>query len=115
MCALARSGALLEPITIFVKIALCGELPRGRGGGRGARDLGYRVVKFYPLPAVGPVEGLATLRNIVGCCEAVRDGFGDDADFALDFHGRLSAGLAVEVEAAVRHTKPLWKIGRAHV
>src|SRR5690606_16481393 len=29
-------------------------------------------------------------------------------DFCLDFHGRMSAGLAVEVEAAIRHTTPLW-------
>jgi galactonate dehydratase len=29
-------------------------------------------------------------------------------DFALDFHGRCTTALAVELEAAVRHTRPLW-------
>ena len=75
---------------------------------RHARSLGYRVVKFYPIPSVGPVEGPAVVRCVVACCEAVRDELGEEADFALDFHGRLSAGLAVAMEAAVRHTHPLW-------
>ena len=44
----------------------------------------------------------------MACCEAVREELGSTADFALDFHGRPSAGLAVQLEAAVRHTYPLW-------
>jgi galactonate dehydratase len=101
-------GAVRQRIQLYANIGLSTDPAEFRRRARHALDMGYRVVKFYPLTAVGPVEGIATLKGIVACCEAVRDECGEQADFALDFHGRLSAGLAVEVEAAVRHTKPLW-------
>ena len=101
-------GAVRNRIPLYANIGLADDPAEFRRRARHALDMGYKVVKFYPLPAVGPVAGLATIRHIVACVEAVRDECGTDNDFALDFHGRLSAGLAVEVEAAVRHAKPLW-------
>jgi galactonate dehydratase len=38
----------------------------------------------------------------------VRDEIGPDRDFALDFHGKTSASMAIQIEHAVRHTSPLW-------
>lgn len=75
---------------------------------RAARDQGYRVVKIYPLPPVHAIETRAVIDHVVACCEAVRDELGERGNFALDFHGRCSTSLAVEIEAAVRATKPLW-------
>jgi galactonate dehydratase len=101
-------GAVRQRIRLYANCGLSDDPAELRRRIREAVALGYRVVKFYPLPAVSAVEGTATLRRIVACCEAARDELGDGMDFALDFHGRLGAGLAVEVEAAVRHTRPLW-------
>jgi galactonate dehydratase len=101
-------GAVRKRIKLYANCGLSEDPNEFRRRVRHARDLGYRIVKIYPLPSVNHVEGLAVLRRIVACCEAVRDELGEDGDFALDFHGKLAAGFAVEVEAAVRHTKPLW-------
>lgn len=73
-----------------------------------ALAMGFKAVKIYPLPAVAMTEGTAALRQIVACCEAVRDTLGPELDFAIDMHGRPSAALAIRIEAAVRHTSPLW-------
>jgi galactonate dehydratase len=73
-----------------------------------ALSMGYKMVKIYPLPAVAALEGPATIRQVVACCEAVRETLGESMDFALDFHGRCTAAIAVELEAALRHTRPLW-------
>jgi galactonate dehydratase len=70
--------------------------------------MGFKAIKIYPLPAVASTEGVAALRQIVACCEAVRDEIGDALDFAVDMHGKPSAPLAVAIEAAVRHTRPIW-------
>ncbi|MCU0771120.1 MAG: galactonate dehydratase [Verrucomicrobia bacterium] len=101
-------GAVREKIQLYANCGLATDPAEFRRRVRGALDQGYRVVKIYPLPAVGPVEGAATLRQIVACCEAVREEIGPDRDFALDFHGRCTASLAVQIEASVRHTQPLW-------
>lgn len=73
-----------------------------------ALGMGFKAVKIYPLPNVAPTEGRAAIRQIVACCEAVRDVLGDELDFAIDMHGKPSASLAIAIEAAVRHTGPLW-------
>lgn len=101
-------GAVRKRIRLYANLGLADEPEEFRRRARHALGLGYKVVKLYPLPAVGPIEGRAALDHIVACCEAVRDEVGSDRDFALDFHGRLSPGLAVVVEAALRHTRPLW-------
>lgn len=101
-------GAVRDKIRLYANCGLSTDPEELRRRVRHAVSLGYTAVKFYPLPATNYVEGLSTLRQIVACCEAVRDEIGDQRDFCLDFHGRMSAGLAVEVEAAIRHTKPLW-------
>ncbi len=73
-----------------------------------AVQMGFKAVKIYPLPAVGMTEGLASIRQIVKCCEAVREALGDGLDFAIDMHGRPSTSLAIAIEAAVRPTNPMW-------
>ncbi|MCX5579624.1 galactonate dehydratase [Kaistia terrae] len=73
-----------------------------------AVDMGFKAVKIYPLPAVAMTEGLASIRQIVACCEAVRDELGDELDYAIDMHGRPSASLSIIIEDAVRHTSPMW-------
>jgi galactonate dehydratase len=73
-----------------------------------AMKLGYRAFKFYPLPSVGAHETPATIKQIKDCCIAVREVIGPERLFGLDFHGRCSKALAIQIEAAVRDTFPMW-------
>jgi galactonate dehydratase len=101
-------GPVRDKVKLYANCGLSTEPEEFRKRVREAIDLGYKMVKIYPLPAVAFVEGPATIKQIVRCCEAVREEIGDTNDLALDFHGRCSTALAVEIEAAVRHTRPLW-------
>jgi len=101
-------GAVRDRVKLYANIGLSTSPEELRERAEVAIAMGYRGVKAYPLPAVGPVEGPAAIRQVVACCEALRDVLGGERDFALDFHGRCTASIAVEMEAAVRHTRPLW-------
>ena len=101
-------GAVRRRIRLYANLGLSEDPQELSARARAAVVLGYRTVKFYPLPALGPVEGMAMVRRVVACCEAVRMELGDTLDFALDFHGRPGAAMAPVLEAAVRHTGPLW-------
>lgn len=101
-------GAVRKRIALYANIGLSEDPAEIVRRIAQVRALGYRVVKFYPLGGTGPVLRLSEIRNVVACCEAARDALGDEMDFALDFHGKLSAAGAVQVERAVRDTHPLW-------
>jgi galactonate dehydratase len=101
-------GAVRDRIALYANIGLSTQPQELRERARGAKARGYRAVKFYPLPAVAPIEFPQVPRDIAACCEAVVDELGEGGGFALDFHGRCSAAFAVQVEAALRHTRPLW-------
>lgn len=101
-------GSVRSRVQLYANCGLSTDPDEFRRRVRIAIDMGYRVVKIYPLPSVGPVEGKATIHQITACCEAVRDEIGEERDFALDFHGRCTASLAVQIESAVRHCGPLW-------
>ncbi len=101
-------GSVRKKVKLYANCGLSNSPKEFRKRVKFATDMGYRIVKIYPLPAVAAVEGVSVLNNIVACCEAVRDEIGVGNDFALDFHGRCTAGFAVAIEAAVRHTDPLW-------
>jgi galactonate dehydratase len=101
-------GAVRERIWLYANLGLSSDPDELRRRARGALDLGYTAVKFYPLPPVMTLEGPVAYRTVVACCEAVRDEIGPDGAFCLDFHGRCSPNVAVQMEAAVRHTQPLW-------
>lgn len=93
--AYANLGLSLDPVQFKERVAA-------------AVAMGFKAVKIYPIPAVAMTEGRSTIRQIVSCCEAVRGALGEDLDFAVDMHGRCSASLAIVIEAAIRHTGPLW-------
>lgn len=101
-------GAVRQRIKLYANIGLSTSPEVLQERARHAVGLGYRIVKFYPLPPLAGIEGPAVIEQVVRCCEAVRDEIGSDRDFALDFHGKTSASAAIAIEAAVRHTHPLW-------
>lgn len=101
-------GAVRDRIKLYANLGLSLDPGAFRARARRARAMGYRAFKIYPLPAMNGVVEHCELIQIVACCEAMRDELGEDGDFALDFHGKLTAAGAIAVEAAVRHTAPLW-------
>ncbi len=100
-------GAVRKRIRLYANLGLSEDPEVFRQRTRAALALGYRTVKIYPLPPVGSVVDKQALASVVACCEAMREELGD-RDFALDFHGKLTAAGAIAMEAAVRHTNPLW-------
>ncbi|OJF90284.1 galactonate dehydratase [Pararhizobium antarcticum] len=101
-------GALRERVWLYANIGLSNDPSELRTRAERALAEGYTAVKFYPLPAVMSLEGPRAYRSVIACCEAVRDVVGADGAFCLDFHGRCTPNVAVQMEAAVRHTQPLW-------
>ncbi len=100
-------GAVRDRVPLYANLGLSNDPEEFRRRAIIAKEMGYRCVKIYPLPAIQAIEGPSTFRQIVRCCEAVREVMGQD-DFALDFHGRCSPIFAIQVEEAVRPTRPLW-------
>ena len=101
-------GAVRTKVKLYANIGLSCDAAEFRRRAEVALSIGYRAVKIYPLPAVGPVAGPAVIRQVASCCQAIRDSLGDDRDFAVDLHGRCTAGLAIQIESAIRDTRPLW-------
>jgi galactonate dehydratase len=101
-------GAVRDKIWLYANIGLSNDPAELRDRAAKALSMGYSAVKFYPLPAVMTLEGPAAYRMVAACCQAVRDEVGADGAFCLDFHGRCSPSVAVQMEYAVRDTQPLW-------
>jgi galactonate dehydratase len=101
-------GAVRKRVKLYANLGLSTSPDEFRKRAGVAMEMGYRAFKIYPLPEVRKIEGPATIRQIVACCEAMRDAIGPQRDFAIDCHGRASSALAVQIERAVRHTSPLW-------
>lgn len=101
-------GPVRDRIKAYANIGLSTSPAEFRERTAHALGMGFKAVKSYPLPAVAMTEGVAAIRQIVAACQAVRDELGPDLDFAIDMHGRPSAALAIQIEAAVRDTAPLW-------
>jgi galactonate dehydratase len=73
---------------------------------RAAVGAGYTLVK---APIAGPVaylESPAATARFVHDLEALRDAIGDEADFGIDLHGRVSVHHARRLARAAGHTMP---------
>jgi galactonate dehydratase len=101
-------GALRDKVWLYANIGLSNDPAELSARVRVALAEGFTAVKFYPLPAVMSLESPVAFRSVVACCEEVRDTIGPDGAFCLDFHGRCTPNVAVQMEAAVRHTTPIW-------
>ena len=101
-----RIGA--RPRLALCKYRVCDDPYELRDRTRAAMSMGYNAVKFYPLPAVNSLEGPSAYRAVAACCEAVRDESGKTAYSALISMDGAHHLVAVQMEAAVRHTAPLW-------
>jgi galactonate dehydratase len=69
---------------------------------------GYTMVKTaLPGPA-RVLESKSFIDRQVARYTALRAAIGDDVDFAIDFHGRVKPGLAIQLIQEIAHLKPLF-------
>lgn len=101
-------GPVRDKIALYANIGDSSDPAELRERAARAAAMGYGSVKFYPLIENGGTDRADAVAVVVRCCEALRAELGEQRSFCVDFHGRLSVGLAVQIEAAVRHTRPLW-------
>lgn len=69
---------------------------------------GFDAVKMNGTGRVRALESKAELDMLVGRVAAVREAIGDEADIAVDFHGRVSPALAREACRLLEPLHPLF-------
>lgn len=106
--AALMGGPVRDRVKAYINLGLADEPEVFAERARIALEHGFRTVKIYPLPAVPLTDGIASVRHVVACCEAVRDVIGPERDFAVDMHGRTGPALAAQIEAALRPLAPAW-------
>ncbi|HOQ85656.1 MAG TPA: galactonate dehydratase [Phycisphaerae bacterium] len=65
----------------------------------------------FKLPIPGPVKVIdtpATVERLTAILAALREEAGDDVNFALDAHGRLSPAMSIQVAAALAPYRPMF-------
>jgi len=69
---------------------------------------GYRALKFDPFGPGGRELSRENFRHACKVVETVRKAVGDDIDLLLEFHGRFSPIMALEVIRAMVPYRPAW-------
>lgn len=71
-------------------------------------DAGLTAVKMNACGAIAPIPDAATTAAIVERATVARSTLGEGRDFALDFHGRVSAAAARRLLPALEPLQPLF-------
>lgn len=101
-------GPVRDKVLLYANLGLSCDGKELARRAAAARALGYVSFKFYPLPALAAIEGPRAPIAVADACMSVRDEIGPDMSFCVDFHGRCSTSIAVQIESAVRDSKPMW-------
>jgi galactonate dehydratase len=67
---------------------------------------GYTAVKFCPVPKMRWTEPYAVVQEVADFVAEVRQAIGFGVDLYLDFHGRVSPPMAIQLEEALRPSRP---------
>jgi len=75
-----------------------------------AMERGFRAFKWCPTASIPspPLAGIAGAKHAAAQIEAARKAVGDDVDIMLDFHGQLSAAMAIVYAKAVEPYHPMF-------
>jgi len=76
----------------------------------GAKRLeeGFTAIKTAPFAAVRFVETPAFIEQVVARIAALREAGGDEVDIGIDFHGRVSPPMAVQLAKALEPFRPMF-------
>lgn len=100
-------GPVRERVRVYAHIA--GETPDDLARHAEQRlEEGYTAVKFSPVRRTWPIDTLAVVKGVRAKVAAVRRAIGDENDFMLDFHGRVSPPMAILLAEAVAEFHPLF-------
>ncbi len=67
---------------------------------------GYTALKFGPIGKLKPVDHYSLVEHAAAQVAAVREAVGSSVDIMLDFHGRVSPAMAIQLEEAIRPSHP---------
>jgi len=100
-------GAVRERIRVYRHVG--GEsLEAYVTSGRASREQGFTAVKTCPFGAARFVETPAFVDAVVARVAALREAVGDGVDIGLDFHGRVSPALAIQLARALEPLRPMF-------
>lgn len=71
-------------------------------------DAGLTAVKMNVSGRMSPIASVAEIAAAVGRAEAARDVLGDERDFAIDFHGRVSKANARRLLPLLQDAAPMF-------
>jgi galactonate dehydratase len=69
---------------------------------------GFTAMKFCPFDKVKGVDNYAVVEAAAARVAAVREAVGSGVDILLDFHGRVSPAMAIQMEEAMRPSHPFF-------
>jgi len=100
-------GAVRDKIRIYRGIG--GATPdECRAAARAAREAGFTAVKAGLFEAVRFVESPEFVESAVARMAALREGAGMTVDIGLDFHGRVSPAMSIQLAKALEPYCPLF-------
>jgi galactonate dehydratase len=73
-----------------------------------AMNRGFRAFKMNLSGKMEFIDNLSKVKEVVQRVSKLREVLGDEMDFALDFHGRVSAPMAVEIGRTIENLRPLF-------
>ena len=100
-------GAVRDRVRVYRHVG--GTTPEALAeAGRRSLKQGFTAVKTTPFQAVGFVESPEFVREVVGRIAALREAVGEAVDIGIDFHGRVSPAMAVQLARAFEPYHPMF-------
>jgi len=76
--------------------------------GRENLSKGYTAVKTSPFEAVRFVENVKFVDEVVKRIGSLREAVGDEVDIGIDFHGRVTPAMAIQLIKAIEQFHPMF-------
>src|SRR5579862_3224832 len=76
-----------------------------------ARDVvarGFSAMKLCPFDRVKPLDHYSIVQEAADRVAAMREAVGNGVDILLDFHGRVTPAMAIQMEEAMRSSHPFF-------
>ena len=100
-------GAVRDKIRVYGHVG-GSSIPAYLQSGQSSAQKGFTAVKTALFDAVKFVEGPGFVGQAVERMAALREGVGDSVDIGVDFHGRVSPAMAVQLCRAIEPYHPIF-------
>lgn len=70
--------------------------------------MGYTALKYSIIPPIKPIENPKNTQKHIERFARVREKIGDDVDLAIDFHGRVSPAMALQLAEELKPYRPMF-------